>query len=147
MGFFPLYLILTLKDVIGPIIGHASDGDSKCRKLMLEDYLGKSQDQFFIDWCGWKLRGRMVDGHVYGLHDQDFVHGGKKLISPLDSPTRQLAIGKVWITLNHVAMVYHAFSIDQHKLQEGDIQRNDRQNWGAAQRIASRQVQSCLMKL
>ncbi|MCO5595094.1 hypothetical protein L7F22_049132 [Adiantum nelumboides] len=64
-----------LKDAIEPIIGHASDGDSRWHKLMLDDYLGKSHHQFFIDWCGWKLRGRMIDGHVYGLHDQDFVHG------------------------------------------------------------------------
>ena len=84
---------------------------------------------------------------MHNLYDQDFVHGGNKLVSPLDSPTRQLAIGEVWITLNNIAMVYHAFSIDRHKLHEGDIQRTFCQNWGATQTIASRQVQNYLMKL
>ena len=89
----------------------------------------------------------MLDRDVYVLNDQGFVHGGKKLVSLLDSPTRQLVIGQVWITLNHVAMVYNSFSIDEHMLQDGDIQRNDHQNWGATQRIASRQVQKCMQKL
>ncbi|MCO5555170.1 hypothetical protein L7F22_008713 [Adiantum nelumboides] len=135
----------SLEDTIGPIIGHAIDGDSRRHKLMVEDYMAKSDQQFFIDWCGWKLKSRLIDDDVYGLHDQDFVHNGKKPISPLDSPTRQLAIGRVWITLNHVSMVYSSFPIDEHKLRDGDIQRNDRQNWGAAQRIASRQVQNLLL--
>ncbi|MCO5547292.1 hypothetical protein L7F22_000739 [Adiantum nelumboides] len=45
------------KETIGPIIGHASNGDSRRRKLMFEDYLGKNDTPFFIEWCGWKLRG------------------------------------------------------------------------------------------
>ncbi|MCO5588629.1 hypothetical protein L7F22_042586 [Adiantum nelumboides] len=114
----------TLKDIIEPIIGHALDGDSRRRKFMAEDYMAKSDQQFIIDWCGWKLKRRLIGDDVYGLHDQDFVHYGKKLISPLDNPTRQLAIGCVWITLNHVAMVYSSFPIYEHKLRDGDIQRN-----------------------
>lgn len=55
------------------------------------------------------------------MHDQDFVHNGKKLVNVLDKPKRQLTLGDVWVTLNHVIIVYDSFSIDKHMLREGDI--------------------------
>ncbi|MCO5573933.1 hypothetical protein L7F22_027711 [Adiantum nelumboides] len=129
---------------IGMIIGHASDGDSRLRRLMLFDYMDTSGSRFGIPWKGWPLSAKMVDNGVIGLHDQDFIHNGKKLVNVLDKSKRQLAIGDVWITLNHVLIVYDAFSVDKHMLKEGDIRQDDRQNWARAQRICSKQVQWCL---
>ena len=75
------------------------------------------------------------------MHDQDFVHNGEKLVNILDKTNHQLAIGDVWITLNHVIIVYDSLSIDKHMLREGDIRWDDHQNWDVAQRICSKQVQ------
>ena len=44
-------------------------------------------------------------------------------------------------------MVYNNFKVDYHKLKIEDIKRMDCQNWGSAQRIASRNVQMCLKEM
>ena len=44
-------------------------------------------------------------------------------------------------------MVYNNFKVDDHKLKIEDIERIDCQNWGSAQRIASRHVQRCLKEM
>ena len=136
-----------LTDKVGPIIGHASDGDSRRRKLMIQDYKGTHGVRYKIDWCGWNVSAQRIGEDIYGIHDQDFIHNGKKLVNALDNASRSLAIGDVWITLNHVALVYNIFPIDRHRLRDSDLTRDDRQNWAAAQRLASRQVQSCLQEL
>ena len=51
------------------------------------------------------------------------------------------------ISFNHVRMVYSNFKVDDHNLKIEDIERIDRQNWGLAQRIASRHVQRCLKEM
>lgn len=50
-------------------------------------------------------------------------------------------------SINHIYLVYVTFFVDQHGLQEGDIKREDWQNWIATQRLASTKVQSCLLQL
>ena len=128
-------------------IGHASDGDSRCRKLMLQDYSSCQGPKLCIPWKGWPFTAHITfDGSISGLHDQDYIHNGKKLINPLDSASRRLVLGRELVTLNHVAIVYQLFKVDEHGLQ-GDIERKDRQNWRAAQRIAAKKVQKCLKLL
>ena len=83
------------------------------------------------------FHGALENSNVYGLHDQDFVHNGKKLVNPLDSPTRHLILGKEHESLTHIYLAYTSFSVDQHGLREGDIKREDRQNWTAVQSLAS----------
>ena len=75
------------------------------------------------------------------------MHNGKKLVNPLDSPTRHLILSNKHASLNHIYLVYASFSVDQHGLQEGDIKREDRHNWTAVQRLASTKVQNCLLEL
>ena len=72
---------------------------------------------------------------------------GKKTCKSFGLPSRHLILDNENATLNHIYLVYHSFSVDKHGLQEGDIQREDRQNWTAAQRLASRKVQLCLQQL
>jgi hypothetical protein len=79
------------EQVVGPILGHASDGDSRRHQLMLLDYLTTTQNRYTVPWEGWLMcAGLDNEGRIYGLHDQDFIHNGKKLINPLDSPVRIL---------------------------------------------------------
>ena len=121
-----------LSVVLGPLIGHSSDGDARQRKLMLEDFTSSGGNQFRIPWDGWYFSARILQNNdVYGLHDQDFVHNGKKLVNPLDLSSRHLIFGNENATLNHVYLVYHSFSADRHGLQDGDIKHEDRQNWTA----------------
>ena len=58
---------------------------------MLEDYTSKVGSTYEVSWEGFILFALLVDTmSVYGLHDQDFIHNGKKLINPLDSPVHIL---------------------------------------------------------
>lgn len=47
---------------VGPLLGHASDGDARRRKLMLEDYTGfrKSGPRFNLGWEAWQLTHSMT---------------------------------------------------------------------------------------
>ena len=79
------------KDIVGPIVGHASDGDSRRRQLILSDYRSQEGTRLRVDWDGWLLTSSLnKHGDASGLHDQDWIHNGKKLINPLDSPVKTL---------------------------------------------------------
>ena len=69
---------------VGPIIGHASDGDSRRRQLMLVDYQSNEGIRLDVGWEGWVFSASLnPSGNAKGLHDQDYIHNGKKLINPL----------------------------------------------------------------
>ena len=89
----------------------------------------------------------MGENKVRGLHDQDFIHNGKKLINPLDSAVKTLQLGADVCFLDHLGQVYQKFTLDQHGLRKEDVQRTDRQNWGSAQRICAAKARSCLQLL
>lgn len=56
-------------DIVGPIVGHASDGDSRRRQLMLQDYKGTLGSRLKIDWEGWILSASLDSmGNALGLH-------------------------------------------------------------------------------
>jgi hypothetical protein len=79
---------------VGHVVGHASDGDSRRRMLMLQDYVSNVGDRFSINWAGWVMSAAFgSSGHINSLHDQDYIHNGKKLINLLDSPVRVLQLG------------------------------------------------------
>ena len=129
------------KDIVGPIVGHASDGDSRRRQLMLEDYKAVEGTRLQVEWPGWFFSASLdAAGDAKGLHDQDFIHNGKKLINLLDSPVRVLQLGGDVALLEHVGMVYNKFSQDQHGLKLEDTTRKDRQNWASAQRLCQGKV-------
>ncbi|KAL3683565.1 hypothetical protein R1sor_001587 [Riccia sorocarpa] len=132
---------------IGPIIGHASDGDSRRRKLMVQDYLATEGDRWSIPWEGWIFSGKLLDaGDVYGLGDQDPIHNRKKLVNPLDRSSFPLVLGDYHACLEHVHLVYKLYSHDEHGLNFDDVIRRDRQNWAGPQRLCSRRVQHCNTK-
>ena len=79
---------------VGPIIGHASDGDSRRRQLMLADYKSDSGSWLKVDWEGWMFIASLDEkGDARRLHNQDYIHNGKKLINPLLSAARTLHLG------------------------------------------------------
>ena len=68
-------------------------------------------------------------------------------MNPFFSGRRDLIVGQELISFDHVRMVYNNFKVDEHKIKIEDIERVDFQNWGSAQRIASRHVQRCLKEM
>ena len=134
--------------ILGPIVGHSSDGDSRRKQLMVHDYCSKAGFRYEIPWEGWSLSCEWLgENRVRGLHDQDFIHNGKKLINPLDSAVKNLQLGADVCYLDHLGQVYQRFGIDQHGLRKEDVERTNRQNWASAQRICAKKARTCLQEL
>ncbi|KAL3692993.1 hypothetical protein R1sor_006644 [Riccia sorocarpa] len=91
------------RTLVGRVIGHSSNGDSRRRKLMLGDYGSMSGVRWKLDWDGWIFLGAVSGtGNVYDLGDQDLPHNGKKLVNPLDRNTHPLILGDHHACLEHV---------------------------------------------
>ena len=112
---------------------------------MLLDYKSREGTRFTIDWEGWLLTASVdKKGICSGLHDQDWIHNGKKLVNPLDSPVKTLQLGEDGAFHTHLGMLYNKYTFDQHGLKLEDVQRKDCQNWASVQRICQRKMQDCL---
>jgi len=117
------------KDIVGPIVGHASDGDSRRRQLMLSDYRSQEGTRLRVEWDGWLLTASLNEhGDASGLHDQDWIHNGKKLINPLDSSVKTLQLGEDGAFHSHLGMIYNKYTFDEHGVKLEDVKRKDRQN-------------------
>ena len=114
---------------VGPIICHASDSDSRRRQLMLADYKIDSGRRLQVDWEGWMFTTSLDEkGDAKGLHDQDYIHIGKKLINPLLSAARTLQLGGDLCLHSHIEQVFKEFIPEEHGLKLEDVERRDRQN-------------------
>lgn len=141
-----------LGDVLGPRVGHASDGDSRRRKLQLEDMTPKTGCRykpltcaaFELSGVGSEVPGRAP---VIAGHGQDFVHNGKKMVNPLDLDSKNLLLGEHAVTIGHMLIVTSQFQAHEHQCAERDIQRLDRQNWASAQALFKTPMLKCLAKL
>lgn len=142
-----------LKEIVGPLIGHSSDGDSRRRKVMLQlatSIVGDrfqpiSRDHGFVFSCGKQVTGT---GYViHDLCDQNYIHNHKKLLNPLDHANRVLMMGNYLVHMNHIQLVYDTLPISAHGLGLGDINRLDRQNWRSAQKLTFPKVRQCIQEL
>ena len=114
---------------VGPILGHASDGDSRKRQLMLGDYKSSIGNRLEVGWEGWIFSASVdSNGSATGLHDQDYIHNGTKLINPLLSAARTLQLGGDLCLHGHIELVFQQFGSDEHGLRMEDVDRKDRQN-------------------
>ena len=133
---------------VGPIFGHASDGDSCRRQLMLADYKSDSGRWLQVDWEGWMFTASLDEKEdAMGMHDQDYIHNGKKLINPLLSAARTLQLGGDLCLHSHIEQVFKEFTPEEHGLKLEDVERQDRQNWVATQRLCQSKVQTCLARM
>jgi len=56
--------------IVGPIVGHSLDGDSRRRQLMVEDYCSKVGFRYEILWEGWSLSCQWLgENKIKSLHD------------------------------------------------------------------------------
>lgn len=143
-----------LAQIVGPLCGHSSDGDTRRRKLMLQDVSSEDGDRFrpIAVEHGFIFSARkhdLEDGSysVSGFPDQDYVHNHKKLINHLFHASRNLVMGTHIVHSNHLVYVCNRFPFEEHKLNHEDTTRNDRQNWRSAQRISFLCVQQCLQQI
>lgn len=131
-----------LSAAVGPLVSHASDGDARRRKLMLDASEGGT---YGLAQPGFTLKG-VVKGTqgLVQLYCQDPPHGGKKMRNPLLSATRRLQWGVCLATRNHIRLLLAHFDKSEHGLCETDIDVRDVQNFPAVQRLAFPGVRACL---
>ena len=139
-----------IEPVLGPLIGPASDGDSRRRKFFLNlsrqtegnRFRPIPEDLGFVFTC---LVDR--DGTIRNNCDQDSIHNHKKLINHLDHHSRSIRMGRFLVHLNHVREVYDRYDFSQHHLLSTDIERDDKQNWRSAQRLSFSSVRQLMREI
>ncbi|MEM7518787.1 MAG: hypothetical protein AAF368_17930, partial [Planctomycetota bacterium] len=134
--------------------GHASDGDARRFEEQLADMTSKDGERYGLfapDWKGCTLSARVVEKGgrrvVYGIHSQDWIHNGKKLLRPLDNASRVLDLGGHTATHHHVRRVRVYFPASEHNLTEKAVDKIDPQDFTLLQVIVSRKVIDCLERL
>jgi hypothetical protein len=126
-----------LGDTIGPLVAHASDGDSRRRKLQLESI---ARGTYGLDHVSFTMPAELTGL----LRDQNFFHCGKKWRNVLLSAVRMIRWGETLATRNHLRLVFAHFDKSGHGLNETDIDVRDVQNVPAVQRLALVRVRTCL---
>ena len=139
-----------LKPIMGPLIGHSSDRDSRQRKIMLQLATVTTGSRYqpipcnnrFVFSCRKEGSG---NGYViHDLCDQDFIHNHKKLLNPLDHANCILMTGNFLV---HMQLVYESCPVLDHGLGLGDIDCRDRQNLRSAQKLTFLKVWQCIQTL
>ena len=142
-----------LLHVLGPLVGHASDGDSRRRKFHLANSFTSEGLRYQIDNENFTMSAAMKKSgdkvYVSGLSDQDFIHNSKKLVNHLMHPSRIMYLGKNICHVNHLQLLMDHEEIARldHGLQQPDIDRRDRMNWESAQCLLFPKVRECLQKI
>ena len=150
------YYVEKLESVIGPLIGHASDGDSRSRSLMLINrnhslLTDRRQPIPFDEGFTLSAKKEPSDPGRYVIRNighQDAIHQHRKFINPIDHLTRIMMIGpRYMIRMNHLQMVAGRFPTIRHLITKNLITRKDRQNWKEFQEISFLGLQDCLKEI
>ena len=111
-----------LLPVLGPLVGHAFDGDSRRRKLHLSNSTSPAGERYRIEHENFSHSGRSTlkagKPGVEDLSDQDFMHNAKKAVNHLLHPSRVLSIGGNLCHINHLQLIITKFITFEHGLQE-----------------------------
>ena len=112
------------------LIGHSSDGDPRRRKAMISAYSSASAADYglatanFQLWAKPTLNSEGRISKITGIHDQDWVHVGRKFINSSRRASRNLFIGKLGSAfLHHLDAVFEVFPPAKHGLRQGDQHR------------------------
>ena len=142
-----------LDPVLGPGIGYASDGDSRWRKLMLNQPVGVVDRYRPVPVDLGFIMSTRIEVTAAGkkllkdLYDQDCIHNDKKILNPLDHPTRILQLGRYSAHMNHLSLVMATFAPCTHGLHADDLARKDRQKWEVVQPLKFLSVQTSLLDI
>ena len=154
-----------LRTILGPLIGHGSDGDARRETLMMSDMLNPvrrptalagnaaTPDQHYprFNVSGLEdvinLTGYETEYAVYGIHSQDTIHNAKKLVNPLDQKSRVVHVGLTVAVWEHLGLVLKHCRADEHDLRSCDVERKDRQNFEVVQRACSPKTRRALRRV
>ena len=119
-----------LDPILGPDLGKSSDGDTRRRKLMLNQssdaIAGQRfkpvpvEDGFVFSACITVINDEVL---INNLLDQDHIHNHKKLDNQLDYVARDLRLGNYPVHRNYLGLVSKVFPRNIHGLREADITR------------------------
>ena len=140
-----------LEPVLGPLIGNASDGDSRRRKLfvMLESSReGVRFQPIPIELVFVLTAEKSFKDNSYvlcHLCDDDYLHCHKKLVNHLDHDSRMVRMGKYFVHMNHIRYIYDNFPREVLGLNRCDVDRDDRQNTASVEWLTFPIVRECLL--
>ncbi|KAG5184284.1 hypothetical protein JKP88DRAFT_354462 [Tribonema minus] len=101
------------KGIIGPVPTQMSEDETKIDSSVTFDLASNT----LVGFCGDE-----GDGHTCSLDGvRDPIHNGKKLMNPLDSATRVLAMGDYMAHMSHVKAVFDQLPFAQHGLRANDV--------------------------
>ena len=142
-----------LEEVLGPLLGPASDGDSRRRKLMIQLMTTSVGSRFYPVPRdeGFIFTARLIPGEdgkydIEDLCDQDYVHNVKKFTNLLLHTSRQLMVGQYMAHMNDLLYVQQNIPYDIHGLGQQEVNRNDRQNYVSCEKLAFQRVINCLQQ-
>ena len=140
-----------LEGVIGPTVGHSSDGDSRRRKEFKRLALSGNGNRYKLDHPSLTVSASRVVGpggqsRVQHLCDMDYIHNGKKFINCLDHSARDLRMGKRSVHMHDIKWIYDNCSVHHHNLRQQDLSRAKSQamDWPSAERVMSSKFLSVL---
>ena len=82
-----------------------------------------------MEWEDWVFTSTMNEAReATSLHDQDYIHNGKKLLNLPDSNVHTLRLGAYMALHQQICQVFNCFTVDEHGLLQEDYDRKDRQN-------------------
>ena len=144
-----------LGDILGPLVGHGSDGDARRESAMLADMSspgapddgGKTAGTMYaFPWDGMTIFGFVDEHGVFALHSQDTIHNAKKLLNPMDQSARLLQVGLHLVSWEHVIRAGKHVPPAEHDLRLQDLVRQDRQNFEVVMRACSPRTRAALRK-
>jgi hypothetical protein len=133
-----------LEPVIGPLVGHGSDGDSRRRMAMLlESALGQPGPlPFTLDTHGfvYGAYSRAPGSVPIAVLDQDWIHCGKKIVNAFANSSRVLRLGASRsASLQLLRRFVENGNRDDHGIKSSDLDRTGfaAMDWPSAARLIS----------
>lgn len=120
--------------------GFSSDGDTRLLKSMESQSFPQSPS-VPPEWTGWFIQSLDDDLPIYV---QDTHHIGTKLRNVFLKPSIFLPIGSHVISSTHLIIMIDEKSKEDHEMTTSDINRADKMNFRAVEKIGSERVISVL---
>ena len=124
-----------LEPILGPLVAHASDGDSRRRKL-------------FEDTANVPLAQLCSQPSDLILSDPDYLHNAKKIFNQMDSNRGLLVLGKGNVSMSYLNRLIQEIDIFEHGIKHRDVSGDrDRMNFESCQRAAKKSAIESLQAL
>jgi hypothetical protein len=148
------YYVSGLGSTLGPLLGHASDGDVRRRGAQLRRSLrcaASPTANLYTGVDGLDLCVTLVDvdgkARPCGLSVQDYIHGYKKLFNCFRD-TKDMALGVHSISMAALVEAVEHIGVDVHHIRAGDVAADrNRQNTRPVLRMVSPEALAAIKSL